>query len=560
MTDNLIFDRQSKVTFKVDRETRTIRGLAVPYGDVGDNGFGKYRFTKGSLDWSKVKYLLDHAWGEAVGTVKFEETDEGLIMAARIAKGRKGDNALDLHAIDEETGEAVYDGLSIGLAHGAEFKESEDGVFDAVHATVIEVSGTPFPAFTNAQVRSVAASAASTRKEPMMGDENNEAPVSFSQEDGSALMAKVQSLTEKLAELEKIKIPVGPGPQLQIREEPIYRFAGSEGAPSGFDFATDLLAAGKDGDAAALNRIKEFTSERLGPTFVATTDVNEVNPSVYRPDMFLGQAPVPASPLYDFFHKGGLSSVTPFYWSKLDRATTDVGVADHAEGTDPTDDTLATAAGATVTPVPVSGQVHVNREVADQGGNPMVSGLVWSEFDRSFKIALETKTAALLTAATVTELGAAIGAGDTGTEAGTAVEAGLVGLQFLTDGFRFQRAFGHVELYKALAAATKGTDNADKLYPIINPENASGSASSKWAHLDIGGYGMYPAASLGAAAANQKSYVADPNAVHVWNSGLMRLDKLTETVAGWDMGVFAYFAGIVYDVTGLRKITYDSTE
>jgi hypothetical protein len=50
--------------------------------------------------------------------------------------------------------------------------------------------------------------------------------------------------------------------------------------------------------------------------------------------------------------------------------------------------------------------------------------------------------------------------------------------------------------------------------------------------------------------------VADPNAVHVWNSGLTRLDKLQEKVEGWDLGVFGYFAGVVYDVTGLRKITY----
>ena len=50
--------------------------------------------------------------------------------------------------------------------------------------------------------------------------------------------------------------------------------------------------------------------------------------------------------------------------------------------------------------------------------------------------------------------------------------------------------------------------------------------------------------------------VPAPAAVHVWNSGLTRLDKLGETVEGWDMGVFAYFAGVLYDVDGLRKITY----
>lgn len=562
-TTNRTFDRVAPVAFTVSQETRTIRGLAVPFGVVGNNGFGRYRFTKGSLDWGKVKYLTGHDWSQAVGNVELTETDEGLEMVAKIARGARGDEVLAL------TEDGVYDGLSIGLTHNARFEEDDDGVFDCVSATVLEVSGTPIPAFTDAQVRSVAASAAptTTSKESTTMTDPIEAPPAFSQTDGAALMAQVQTLTEKLAELEKVKIPVGPGTaQFTVREEPIYRFAGTEGAPSGHDFATDLLAAAKDGDAAALARLRTFTAEHLRPGHrfadqpTTTADTAAVNPSVYRPDLFLGQAPTPASPLYDFFHKGGLSDVTPFFWSKLDRANTDVGISDHTEGTDPETRDLVTAAGATVTPVPVSGRVHISREVGDQGGNPQVSGLIWSEFDRSFSIALETKTAALVTGSAATELGAAITAGEAdGAVAGAIVESGLIGLQFLADGFRFERTFGHIDLYKLLAAATKGDDNADKLYPIINPQSTSGQAASKWAYLDIGGYRMQPAASLGATNVGQKSYVADPMAVHVWNSGLHRLDKLQETVAGWDLGCFGYFAGIVYDVTGLRKITYDVT-
>lgn len=441
-----------------------------------------------------------------------------------------------------------------------EFEADKSGVMHAKAAILTGGAVVRKPAFAGAHITSVAASAAQEKESTMTETVTSETPVGFSAAEGQALTAQVQKVAEELAALKDIKIPVGPGTQqFQVAEEPIYRFGGTVGAPSGFDFAADLLAAGKDGDGAALERIKKFTAERLSPTFATTADVNEVNPAVYRPDMFLGQAPVPASPLYDFFHKGGLSSVTPFFWSKLDRTNTTAGVADHTEGTDPTAGNLVTATGATVTPIPVSGKVHITREVADQGGNPQVSGLVWAEFERSLKIALETKTAALINAATITELGAAIAAGATGTVAGAAVEAGLVGLQFIPDGFRFSRAFGHVDLYTALAAATKGTDNADKLYPIINPQNATGQAASKWSFLDIGGYGMYPAASLGATDVNQKSIVADPTAVHVWNSGLTRLDKLQEKVEGWDMGVFAYFAGVVYDVTGLRKITYDKS-
>lgn len=558
MTDELIrFDTAQSTVFEVNEQTRTIKGLVLPYGVIGDNGKGKYTFARGTVTWpadlSRVKLLIGHDFGQAVGhATDLEDTDAGVVGTFKVARGPEGDRALSM-AEDK-----VWDGLSAGIGRAAKFKAGRDGVFAAITADIAETSLTPLPAFDDARVTSVAASAVPTKEEAMPENEptGNE-PVSFSKADGDALMAQVQTLSEEIASLKDIKIPVGPGAQqFQVTEEPIYRFAGTESAPSGFDFAADMLAAAKDGDAAAMERLRKFTAENLGPQFVTTGNVDELNQPKYRPDMFVGQAPVPASPLYDTFYKGGLADVTPFFWTKLDRSTTTVAVHDHTEGTEPAADNLVTAAGTTVTPTAVSGKVHITREVADQGGNPQVSALVWSEFQRSLAIALETKTAALISAAmgSVTAL-ATITTGTTGLAAGTAVEAGLVDLQFVADGFRFTRAFGHIDLYKALAGATL-TTTGEKVYPIINPSNRDGQSGDKFAYLDIAGYRMYPAASLGTTGGTKNSLVADPNAVHVWNSGLQRLDKLQEKVEGWDLGCFAYFAGVVYDLTGLRKITY----
>lgn len=549
------FDNPETVTFEVSRETRTIRGLAVPYGDVAFADGNRWSFSKGTLKWGRAKVLVNHQWSEAVGTAEFEDTDAGLFAVMRIARGAEGDRVLSLAE------DGVFDGLSVGL--GTDVKASmKSGVQHVLSGSIREVSVTPIPAFDRARVTSVAASAAHNEKEITMTDETVEveAPVSFSLADGNALSARVEALGKQLDALSEIKAPVTAGVALSVTEEPIYRFSGTIPAPSGFDFATDLLAAARHGDQAALERVQNFTSENFGPSFVATGNVDEVNPAVYRPDMFLGQAPVPSSPLYDTFHVGGLSSVTPFFHSKLDRVNTTVAVGDHVEGTDPTNTNLLTATGATVTPSPVSGKVHITREVGDQGGNPLVSGLVWHEFQRSFSIALETKTVALVTAAasSITSLTAAIAAGANGAVAGQAIEAGLLGLQFLADGSRFKKAFGHVDLYSALA--TYENADGEKRYPIINPQNRDGIAGSKYSFLDIAGYRMEPAASLGATSGSaSNSYVVDPSAVKVWNSGLLRLDKLSESVEGWDLGCFAYFAGLVYDVTGLRKIAYDPT-
>ena len=56
-----------------------------------------------------------------------------------------------------------------------------------------------------------------------------------------------------------------------------------------------------------------------------------------------------------------------------------------------------------------------------------------------------------------------------------------------------------------------------------------------------------------------KSYLADPSAVWFWHSAPTRLDRLQEDVEGYDLGVWGYWAGVISDLTGLKKITYDPT-
>ena len=102
MNDTLIFDRQTGVKFEVNTETRTIRGLAVPFDVVGNNGYGAYRFTKDSLDWAKVKLLEQHDWSQAIGTVALTVTDEGLEMTAKVAPGARGDQHLGPDAVGRQ--------------------------------------------------------------------------------------------------------------------------------------------------------------------------------------------------------------------------------------------------------------------------------------------------------------------------------------------------------------------------------------------------------------------------------------------------------------------------
>lgn len=558
--NTLNFDNPEGVTFEVEPETRTIRGLALPYGDEAQSGGMRWTFAKGTLSWGKVTVLDGHDWSRAVGTATLEDTDAGLLMVAKIARGPRGDEVLSLAE------DGVYDGLSIGLADDVK-AIAKSGVQHVKSGTVREVSLTPIPAFSRASVTSVAASAApNTQEVPVMGDENKtvevEAPVSVSADDVRAIfseeIAKAFNSNEK-----RPVVPAAPGTaQFSITEEPIYRFDGVT-ASSGHDLSADVIASLR-GDVEAKGRVLGFMSEDFANPkaleFVSTTDVASVNPNVYRPDLFKDEPPAQPTPMYDTFHAGGLSSVTPFFYSQFKAATGLIG--SHVPGTAPTAGTFQTEAGATITPEAVSGRLFLTREVIDQGGNPQVSGLIRAKFARAFREALEVKTAGVLHTglASFADLATLTGTED-GAEIGAALKQGLVDLQFTPDGSRFRKFFAAKALYSELAAAED--TNGRPLFPILAASNADGTAANRLGNINVAGILLEPTWSTEmnygtevAPAVDDTSFYVDPEAVKVWNSGLASFDKVGETAAGWNIDVFAYVATHLYDARGVRIVEF----
>jgi len=547
------FDNPTAVTFDVEPETRTIRGLVVPYGEIATNGGQQWTFTSGSLTWDKVKLLNGHDWNQVLGIAELTETDEGIEMAAKVARGPRGDEVLELAAM------GAIDGLSMGLAQ--DVKATRKGSVNHVTAaTIREVSTTPIPAFENAAIRSVAASADHKEKTTM----ENDTPA-FSATDGEALATKVAELTTKIDGLAEIKAPLPPGKtQFQITEEPLYRFDGITAA-SGHDMSADLIS-GLAGDHEAMDRLIGFMNESLinpaGLNFVATTDVDKVNPSTYRPDLFKDEEPEQPTPMYSAFYAGGLSNVTPFFYSKLGAYSGLLG--DHTQGTPPSAGSFTTETGATITPSAVSGRIFLTREVADQGGNPQVSGLIWSKFQRVFRQTLETKTAKLLhdNLANFTALASPTTGADGGA-IGAALKQGLVDLQFTANGQRFVKFFAAKDLYSQLAAAED--DHGRPLFPILAASNADGNAANRLGNINVAGINLeptwsteigYPVGEPAVDTPDDTSFYVDPGAAKVWNSGLTKIDKVGETAAGWNIDVFAYVAAHLYDASGIRKITY----
>lgn len=545
----MIIDNPTAVAFEVSAETRTIRGLALPFGDTAETGGRKYTFAKGSLTWGKVKVLDGHDWARAVGTAELSETDEGIEMVAKIARGPRGDELLSLAE------DGVYDGLSVGL--GPELQAvTRAGVQHATSGTIREVSLTPIPAFENAAIRSVAAHAADNQEVSTMDpDTTTDAPVAaaFSADQGTALTTKVDELTKKFDDLDAIRIPAQP--QFQVTEKPIYRFDGVV-ADSGHDFSTDLIAAVREGDAAAGKRVMDFANASImNPAgavqfMVDQTDTGPVNPAKYRPDLFKDEGPALPSPLYDTFYAGAVADNSPFFYSKL--GTYSLGTAPHVEGVEPAEGSFNTVTGETITPALRSGRFGLTREVIDQGGNPQISGLIWNKVLRTHRLELEAVAAAAIKSK-VANYGtlATPATGADGAAIGKALKGGLVDLRFTADGQRFTKFFAAKELYAELSDAEDG--DGRPLYPILSPSNADGTTAAGLGSINVAGIKLDPTWST---SPEDNSFYADPQAVKVWNSGLSRLDRVHESAAGYFVDFWFYAASHVYDETGVLKVAY----
>lgn len=134
--------------------TRTIQGLAVPWGVDAVASTGPVRFLPGSLptDGPAPKLLRDHDPRRPIGAVTERvATDDGMMFSARISSTVDGDEALVLAA------DGVLDAVSVGV-------EALEYTIDAGTLVVssgrwLELSLVPWGAFPEARVLDVAAEA-----------------------------------------------------------------------------------------------------------------------------------------------------------------------------------------------------------------------------------------------------------------------------------------------------------------------------------------------------------------------------------------------------------------
>ncbi len=144
----------------VDTAARTITGLAVPFGPVGQTSAGRLQFAAGSLTWSdpkRVKLLVEHDQRQAVGyAVALTEQPDGLHATFHVPEGAAGDQVL------AEAANGLRDAFSVGVQLDdatAEKLRRANGAAVPGRGALRETSLVSVPAFDDARVGSVAAHA-----------------------------------------------------------------------------------------------------------------------------------------------------------------------------------------------------------------------------------------------------------------------------------------------------------------------------------------------------------------------------------------------------------------
>jgi phage head maturation protease len=352
--------------------------------------------------------------------------------------------------------------------------------------------------------------------------------------------------------------PTRPTTQFDVNEPAPYRFDREGNLCKGsHDFSTDVINGYRNGDTAARERANAFIHEEFERRQfdVATGDVNELNPTRQRPDMYVDQRSF-QYPVWSAISKGTLADITPFTFPKFNTASGLVG--NHTEGAEPTSGTLTTTSQ-TVTPTAVSGKAKITRETWDQGGNPQVSNLIWRQMEKGWYEALEAFAVSILDAATPTAIALTAGAQDVTLD--DELTNAFVALQYVRGGFSMDNLFTQVDLFKALASArdlSGGANTGRKLYPALGASNTDGTARGRWAALDLNGVVAWPAWALAASGAVvASSYLFDSEVVWGWASTPQKLDITLTEVAHVYIGLWGYKAGAITDITGVREVTYD---
>lgn len=565
------------VEFKADPAKRTVSGVLLPFGPVGRNSAGRWRFAQGSVEWqrsavSRVKLNREHDRSQLLGAATVVQGGEsGITATFKVGRTPEGDQALSM-AEDE-----ILDGLSAEvdiLDYTVDPVDSD--VFLVTKARLTGAALTATPAFDDARLTSVAASAHSPEGTAMPTATSGQpapaapadAPVQFNADHMTAFTSAVEAFTsavERMGSVPAEQRQIVPAGRASVREPLVYSLDGR-----GYSFVRDAWnvkrgSYGSTATADAFARLKKYEeqTQELGSQAFAnagnTTDQAQIIPPGYRPDLYVGQVPQ-GRPLYEAMSRGSIADATPFkvpVWvgsSGLSGANT--------EGTGPSTGTITNHTYRTVTPAAQSGEFVITRELVDSA-NPAIDQIALAAMREEYSQDTEGVIATALAAATDDNTA---GQSTEGCYVYSVTGDGRdlsVQLRTVQGEFPFHRytvAPDRVLLSsRAFGGFTSAVDDIGRpLFPFVGAANATGTVGQAAQSLNIDGLSGVPAWALTAGTDDVVTF----NHVDAWAWESPLLSFRFEEKQGPEnicLNIWGYFAFQILRYTGIHAIAFTRT-
>jgi HK97 family phage major capsid protein len=494
-----------------DTETRTIKGLVVPFAKVGNTSAGPVRFEFGAfgdIDASQIVLNMEHDRTRPLGrgiAGSEEITPAGVSMAFKIAPTGAGNDAL------VEASEGLRPAFSIE----AKVNEYtiEKGVMVVASADLEAVAHVTNPAFKDAQILDVAATEETpeTTEAETPAEEN---PQEITVEETTAPVADevtASAVVTAAAPVAYVK------PRSPINSQASYLEHSIKAKMGNHDSAQYVMAAD---DSFSTN-----------PAFTPVQYVNTVidNSIGSRPAIdAIGSRAITAS---------GMVISHP-------KITTNGTVADTNEGAGPSETGIVSS--------------YVNLDVNKFAGMQRYSVELLERSSPDFFQAMVDNMTRAYNKATDAAVIAALTAGGTQATAQDADSDGIIGFvssqapaAYLATGELPSAYIAGTGQWSLLMGATDTTGRP--IYNAYNPQNNGGVAGPQSLRGNVLGLDLYVDPNAVSTVIDESAFIVTPSAVAIYESPILRMSTNVVTSGEIETALYGYLAVGVLTAGGVRR-------
>jgi HK97 family phage major capsid protein len=492
-------------------ETRTIRGLVVPFGKSGNTSAGPVRFEFGAfgdIDPSQIILNAEHdrtrPLGRGIGD-SLEITPAGISMAFKIAPTNAGNDAL------VEAAEGLRPAFSI------EAKVNEytvdKGVMVVASANLEAVAHVTNPAFKDAQILDVAA----TEETPETTEAETpaeEQPQEITVEETTAPVADevtAAAVVHAAAPVAYVK------PRSPINSQATYLEHSVKAKLGSHDSAQYVMAAD---DSFSTN-----------PAFTPVQYVNQVI------DTSIGSRPAIDAIGSRAITASGMVISHP-------KITTSGTVADTNEGAGPSETGIVSS--------------YVNLDVNKFAGMQRYSVELLERSSPDFFQAMVDNMTRAYNKATDAAVIAALTAGGTQATGVAATSAGIISYvsteapaAYLATGELASAYIAGTSQWSLLMGATDTTGRP--IYNAYNPQNNGGVAGPQSLRGNVLGLDLYVDSNAVSTTIDESAFIVVPSAVAIYESPILRMSTNVVTTGEIETALYGYLAVGVLTAGGVRR-------